>query len=60
MTLPKLLITGYAGLVGQVLWRGLADSFELYGVDIYKHESADNIFQADISIPAEIDSANLP
>jgi NAD+ dependent glucose-6-phosphate dehydrogenase len=54
MTFPKLLITGYAGLVGQILWRGLADSFELYGVDIHERESADNIFQADISNPAEI------
>jgi NAD+ dependent glucose-6-phosphate dehydrogenase len=56
MPLPKLLITGYAGLVGQVLWRGLADSFELYGMDIHKRESADNVFQADISNPTEINA----
>ena len=24
---PKLLITGHGGLIGQILWRGLADSF---------------------------------
>jgi NAD+ dependent glucose-6-phosphate dehydrogenase len=62
MTLPKLLITGYAGMVGQVLWHGLADSFELYGVDLHRRVSTDNIFQADISNATEIDAvfAQIP
>lgn len=56
MTLPKLLITGYAGLVGQILWRNLSDSFELYGVDIRKNEFVGNLFQADISSFDEVDA----
>ncbi|MCL7422407.1 MAG: NAD(P)-dependent oxidoreductase [Methylobacter sp.] len=46
---PKLLITGHGGLIGQILWRGLADSFELYGVDICLGEKNGNAFRADIS-----------
>lgn len=46
---PKLLITGHGGLIGQILWRGLADSFELYGVDICLKEKNGNAFRADIS-----------
>jgi nucleoside-diphosphate-sugar epimerase len=56
MALPKLLITGSSGMVGQILWRGLADSFELYGVDIHKDRSAYNLFQADISSFEEMDA----
>jgi nucleoside-diphosphate-sugar epimerase len=49
MTFPKLLITGHNGLVGQVLWRGLGDTFELYGLDIRASPSAENEFQADVA-----------
>ncbi|UCG12145.1 MAG: NAD(P)-dependent oxidoreductase [Deltaproteobacteria bacterium] len=34
MSLPKLLVTGSRGRIGSVLMQGLADSFELYGVDL--------------------------
>lgn len=56
MTLPKLLITGDMGLVGQTLWRGLSDTFELYGVDLSRKESTGNLFQADISSFEQIDA----
>ncbi|MBF6648202.1 NAD(P)-dependent oxidoreductase [Methylobacter sp. BlB1] len=49
MTLPKLLITGHSGLIGKILWRGLADAFELHGVDICLDEQTGNVFRADIS-----------
>lgn len=49
MTLPKLLITGCGGLIGQILWRNLADTFDLYGVDICPKEQTNSIFQADIA-----------
>ena len=54
MTLPKLLITGSGGLIGRILWRSLADVFDLYGVDICLSEQADNVFRADISNPEQV------
>ena len=56
MASPKLLITGHTGVVGQILWRGLEDAFELYGVDIHKDASTENRFQADIANPDEIEA----
>jgi nucleoside-diphosphate-sugar epimerase len=56
MTLPKLLITGSSGLIGRILWRGLADRFDLYGVDICLNEQASNIFRADISNSAQVNA----
>jgi len=49
MALPKLLITGYSGLIGTVLWRNLAEAFELYGVDLCLNERSGNLFRADVS-----------
>ena len=49
MTLPKLLITGSSGLIGRILWRNLAEMFDLYGVDICLSEQADKVFRAEIS-----------
>ncbi len=51
---PKLLITGHSGLIGRILWRDLADTFELYGVDICLSEQAGNVFRADISNPEQV------
>jgi hypothetical protein len=51
---PKLLITGSSGLIGKILWRGLADSFDLYGVDISPVEASDHVFRADISNPEQL------
>jgi nucleoside-diphosphate-sugar epimerase len=56
MAPKKLLITGYTGLVGKILWRALEDTFELYGVDIRKGTSIENMFQADITNPDEINA----
>ncbi|WP_036242909.1 NAD-dependent epimerase/dehydratase family protein [Methylobacter luteus] len=56
MILPKLLITGHSGLIGKTLWRGLADSFELYGVDICLSEQTGNVFRADISNQEQINA----
>ncbi len=46
---PKILITGCCGLIGQILWRELADSFELYGIDLHQNERHKKKFRADIS-----------
>jgi nucleoside-diphosphate-sugar epimerase len=54
MTRPKLLITGCNGLIGNILWRGLADTFEPYGLDSGAGATSDKIFQADISIPSQV------
>ena len=54
MPYKKLLITGCYGLIGTILWEHLADSFELYGLDIHSREPKDNIFQADITKPEQI------
>jgi nucleoside-diphosphate-sugar epimerase len=56
MTLPKLLITGSNGLIGRILWRDLADAFDLYGLDICLSEPTDKTFRADISNPEQIRS----
>lgn len=49
MELPKLLLTGSCGLIGSILWRHLADSFDLYGTDIRITEPTAHLFRADIS-----------
>jgi nucleoside-diphosphate-sugar epimerase len=55
--LPKLLITGHNGLIGKILWRGLADTFELHGVDICLSGQSGNIFRADISNLEQVNAA---
>jgi NAD+ dependent glucose-6-phosphate dehydrogenase len=52
----KLLITGCSGLIGQILWRNLEDTFELYGLDQRVHDSADNLFEADIASATQVDA----
>ena len=49
MDLPKLLITGFNGIIGKILWDNLSHSFELYGIDLCLDKKEKNIFQADIS-----------
>ncbi len=44
----KLLITGCNGVVGQVLWQGLQDDYDLHGLDI-RETNDDRTFRADIS-----------
>ncbi len=54
MTLQKMLITGCNGLIGGILWSHLADSYELYGLDLTVSSPANNIFQANIASPEQI------
>lgn len=56
MTLPKLLVTGCSGMIGGILWRSLADAFELYGVDICLNEQTGKVFRADISILEQVNA----
>ena len=49
MERPKLLITGSNGLIGSVLTNGLADSFEIYGLDHDITTPTNRQFQVDIS-----------
>ncbi|HTP02749.1 MAG TPA: NAD(P)-dependent oxidoreductase [Anaerolineales bacterium] len=44
-----VLITGSSGLVGRILWNGLAGSFEMFGLDRASPASAGNVFQADVT-----------
>jgi NAD+ dependent glucose-6-phosphate dehydrogenase len=53
----KVLITGSNGLIGGVLWRGLADSFELYGLDRQPSPDVQNVFQADVADAEQVESA---
>jgi nucleoside-diphosphate-sugar epimerase len=46
--LPRLLITGSKGRIGSILMEGLADSFDLYGVDLIG-TPVKQTFRADIS-----------
>ena len=48
MKKTKLLITGSNGILGQILWQGLMDAYDLYGLDI-QGSQGDHTFQADIS-----------
>ncbi len=54
MALTELLITGCNGLVGRILWDGLKNDFDLYGLDISSNKSSEKIFQADISKADEV------
>jgi nucleoside-diphosphate-sugar epimerase len=47
--MQKVLITGSTGLIGEILWKGLPDSFELYGLDYDTQAKAANVFQGDIT-----------
>jgi nucleoside-diphosphate-sugar epimerase len=51
----KVLITGSNGLVGGILWQGLAGSFELYGLDRQVMPGASNVFQADIARAEQVE-----
>ncbi len=54
MSVQRILITGCKGLIGRILWEHLADSFELYGLDLVPAQADKNIFQADIARPDQI------
>lgn len=48
MGLPKLVVTGSSGKIGTILMGGLADLFELYGVDVVA-TPGERTFRSDIS-----------
>ena len=54
--LDKLLITGASGLIGQILWNGLGDSFELYGLDVHPDPAHADIFGADVRKAEEVEA----
>lgn len=53
----KLLITGSSGLIGGILWRGLAESYELYGLDHMPVSDATNRFDVDITQVDQVETA---
>jgi nucleoside-diphosphate-sugar epimerase len=55
MDKPKLLITGANGLIGNILWEGLADVYDLTGVDVDGGDD-ERISAADLSNYAEIEA----
>jgi len=55
MSRPQLLITGCSGLIGRILWNGLSEEFELYGLDRTADGPPPRIFQADLAQPEQIE-----
>jgi nucleoside-diphosphate-sugar epimerase len=53
----KALITGSGGLIGGILMNGLADSYELYGLDLRTDARNPNFLQADITQPEQLEAA---
>jgi nucleoside-diphosphate-sugar epimerase len=51
----KLLITGSSGLVGGILWKGLSESYELYGLDREIEAGTEHVFQADITVAEQVE-----
>jgi nucleoside-diphosphate-sugar epimerase len=49
MALDKLLITGASGVIGKVLVRNLAESYDVYSVDQNLTEVPKRLFKADLS-----------
>jgi NAD+ dependent glucose-6-phosphate dehydrogenase len=56
MQKSKLLITGANGLIGNILWNGLADEYDLYGVDI-KAGGEERITVVDIASFPELEES---
>ena len=42
--------------MGTLLWQGLKDTYELYGVDIRLREQTQTLFRADISDPEQVNA----
>ncbi len=53
----KLLITGSSGLVGGLLWSGLKDAYDLYGLDSRAAPHDPRRFQTDITQPEQVEAA---
>lgn len=52
----KVLITGSSGLIGGILMRALADSYELSGLDLRQDPQNPNVFPADITQPDQVEA----
>ncbi len=52
----KVLITGSSGLIGGILWKGLQDSCDLYGMDLHVDPGATRTHAADITRPEQVDA----
>ncbi len=52
----RLLITGSSGLIGGILWSGLADEYQLYGLDRKAGQNEETEFQADIADFGQVDA----
>jgi NAD+ dependent glucose-6-phosphate dehydrogenase len=52
----KVLITGSSGLIGGILWKGLQDSYDLYGMDLHVKAGAVRTFTADVAQPEQVDA----
>lgn len=52
---PRLVITGAAGVIGSVLWRGLSEGYELWGVDV--RADRERILEVDVSQPGAASEA---
>lgn len=53
----RLIITGSSGRIGHILWKGLSDSYELYGLDYGPSSTEANQFRADITKPDQVEAA---
>lgn len=52
----KVLITGSSGLIGGILMRGLANEFELYGMDLRTDPQQAAAFEADITQAEQVEA----
>ncbi len=52
----KVLITGSNGLIGGILWKGLEDGYELYGMDLHVDAGATRALRTDITKPEQVDA----
>lgn len=57
MTPTKLLITGSSGRIGRILWQGLADAFDIYGLDLCVAEPSERVQRADIANAEQVSAA---
>lgn len=56
MTKQRVFVTGASGLIGRILCDGLADEFELYGVDL-EPRPQNRIFKADVAEFGQLEKA---
>jgi nucleoside-diphosphate-sugar epimerase len=52
----KVLITGSSGLIGGILWKGLEDTYDLFGMDLHVAAAGVRASPADITRPEQVDA----